>query len=148
MRIAIGCDHAGFAVKESLRTYLTNKGHDIEDMGTDGPESVDYPDFVHPVCLAVNDKIVDRGILICGTGNGVAMTANKYPSIRCGLSWNSEVASLIRQHNDANILAIPGRFVSNDEASEIAEIFLTTEFEGGRHERRVGKIVPAMDQTW
>ena len=144
MRIAIGCDHAGFNLKESMKNYLVEKGYEIEDMGTDGPESVDYPDFVHPVCVAVSDGAAEYGILICGTGNGVSMTANKYPKIRCGLSWDPEVAALIRQHNNANIVAIPARFVDLNIALKIVENFFNYDFEGGRHERRVNKMTPEL----
>lgn len=138
--IAIGSDHAGFEYKESLKAYLIEKGVDVVDKGTYSSDSVDYPDFVHPVAKAVIDKSVDSGILICGTGNGVAMTANKYSEIRAGICWSKQIAELIRLHNDANVLCIPARFVSKHMMHDIASSFIETSFEGGRHKRRVDKI--------
>jgi ribose 5-phosphate isomerase B len=140
MKIAIGCDHAGFPYKDSLVAMLQGQGHMVLDFGTHSPESVDYPDFAHAVAQAVESGQAERGILLCGTGNGVAMTANKHPRVRCGLCWSEEVAALVRQHNDANILAIPSRFVTEILAQAMARIFISTEFEGGRHGRRVDKI--------
>jgi len=139
-KIAIGCDHAGFEYKESLKNFLKEKGIEIIDKGTYGPDSVDYPDFVHPVAKTVASKDVDSGILICGSGNGVAMTANKYPEVRAGICWSKEIAELIRLHNNANVLCIPARFVSQHMMFDIAQTFVETSFEGGRHKRRVDKI--------
>ena len=139
-KIALGADHAGFAYKEKVKEVLIVKGHEVLDMGTNSGDSVDYPDFIHPVAESIEKGEADSGIVFCGTGNGVAMTANKHQGIRAGIAWNTELAELIRQHNDANILAIPARFVSMDLAVQMANRFLTTEFEGGRHARRVGKI--------
>ena len=144
MKIAIGCDHAGFALKEEIKSFLTQKKVDIIDQGTDSPDSVDYPDFVHPVAIALNDGLVDLGILICGTGNGVAITANKYVNVRCALCWNPELARLSRQHNNANSLALPARFIDTLMAKKIVDAFLSSVFEGGRHERRTKKIIPEM----
>lgn len=138
--ISIGCDHAGFPFKEPIKAYLTGLGYEVLDFGTNNLTSVDYPDFAHPTAEAVEKGRAERGILICGSGNGVAITANKHPSVRCGLCWNEEVASLIRLHNDANMIAIPARFVTIETALRILHVFLTTEFEGGRHATRVGKI--------
>lgn len=140
LKIAIGGDHAAFSYKKELLVFLQNKGYEVKDFGSFSETSVDYPDFAHPVALAVENKEVDFGILICGTGNGVNITANKHQGIRSGLVWNAEVASLIRQHNNANIIALPARFISLDLAKECVEVFLTTAFEGGRHQTRVDKI--------
>ncbi|MCL4122412.1 UNVERIFIED_CONTAM: hypothetical protein GTU68_018148 [Idotea baltica] len=141
-KIALGGDHAGYELKNAVIEYLKGLQIDTEDKGPYGPDSVDYPDFVHPVCKLVLDKEVDLGILICGSGNGVAITANKYEGIRCGLCWTPEIASLTRQHNNANILALPARFIEEETAISIVKSFLISEFEGGRHARRVGKIAP------
>lgn len=138
--IAIGCDHAGFPFKNPIVTHLKSLGYEVLDFGTDGTPSVDYPDFAHPTAEAVELGKAQCGILICGSGNGVAITANKHASIRCGLAWNEEVASLVRQHNDVNMIAIPARFVTLETALKITDVFLKTEFEGGRHATRVGKI--------
>ena len=138
--ISIGCDHAGFPYKNPIIAHLKIKGYEVLDFGTNGTPSVDYPDFAHPTAEAVESGKAQCGILICGSGNGVAITANKHQNIRCGLAWNEEVASLVRQHNDANMLAIPARFVTLETALHIVNIFLETEFEGGRHATRVGKI--------
>ncbi|MBE7177277.1 MAG: ribose 5-phosphate isomerase B [Mucilaginibacter polytrichastri] len=138
LRIAIGSDHAGFELKQFMLTEL--QGMEVKDFGTHSAESADYPDFAHPVALAVEQGEADFGILICGSANGVAITANKHQGIRAGICWNAEVAGLVRQHNDANVLCLPARFISADEAKEITRIFFETGFEGGRHARRVGKI--------
>lgn len=138
LKIAIGADHAGFAYKEMLKQHLSN--HEIEDFGTFSTDSVDYPDFAHPVAKAVESKAYDFGILICGSANGVAITANKHQGIRAAICWENDLAELARQHNDANILCIPARFVSTHVAIEITDTFLKTEFEGGRHANRVNKI--------
>lgn len=140
MKIGIGGDHAGFEYKEALIKELTSRGHEVKDFGPYSKDSVDYPDFVHPLANSVENTENDLGILICGSGNGVAMTANKHQGIRAALCWTAELASLARQHNNANIIAIPARFVSYEVASEMVEIFLNTEFEGGRHQNRVNKI--------
>jgi len=140
MTIAIGCDHAGPAYKDRIIKLLKEQDIEVVDKGTHTGESVDYPDFAHPVAQLVNDGAVDLGILICGSGNGVAMTANKYSNVRAALCWTAEIAALARQHNNANIVTIPARFTSEWQATEIVKTFLAAEFEGGRHERRVGKI--------
>ena len=138
--IAIGCDHAGFPFKEPIKAHLTSLGYQILDFGTNSTASADYPDFAHPTAEAVENGQAERGILICGSGNGVAITANKHPSVRCGLCWHADVATLIRLHNDANMIALPARFITLETALHIVDIFLTTPFEGGRHATRVGKI--------
>lgn len=140
MKIAIACDHAGFEYKEKLVNYLKDKGYEVKDFGTHSPESMDYPDAVHPLASAVEAEELDKGIVLCGSGNGVSMTANKHQGIRCALCWNQEIAWLARLHNDANVCAIPARFISYEEAEEIVTRFLTTDFEGGRHQKRVEKI--------
>ncbi|PSK92019.1 ribose 5-phosphate isomerase B [Taibaiella chishuiensis] len=138
--IAIGSDHAGFKYKEQLKQYLIQKGMTVEDKGTFSEESTDYPDYAHPVATMVEEGAAAAGILICGSGNGVCMTANKHQGIRAALCWNEELAMLARQHNNANVLCMPERFVDYATAQKMAELFLSTPFEGGRHERRVEKI--------
>ena len=138
--IAIGGDHAGFEYKEAIKKVLTLGGWQIDDKGAYSLDSVDYPDFAHPVASMVEEGKAAAGILICGSGNGVAMTANKHHGIRAALCWTDELASLARQHNNANVICIPARFVSLDLAEKMVTTFLSTEFEGGRHERRVEKI--------
>lgn len=138
MKIAIGADHAGFEYKEALSAFLNDA--ELKDFGTPSADSVDYPDFAHPVAFAVEKGEFDLGILICGSGNGIAITANKHQGIRAAICWNTELASLARKHNNANVLCLPARFISIKEAQEITQTFLTTEFEGGRHANRVGKI--------
>lgn len=138
--IAIGADHAGFEVKEKLKSRLTEMGYAVRDFGTHSAESADYPDFAHPVALAVEKKEFDLGILVCGSGNGVAMAANKHQGIRAAICWTPELAALARQHNDANILCVPARQISFDVAASLTDTFLTSTFEGGRHARRVDKI--------
>ena len=140
LKIAIGGDHAGFEYKKQLTSELEAKGYEVKDFGPFSDASVDYPDHVHPLAKAVNANEFHCGILICGSGNGVAMTANKYPQVRAALCWLPELAKLSREHNDANILCIPARFVSQDTATEMVNLFLETPFEGGRHETRVRKI--------
>jgi len=140
MKLAIGADHAGFSLKEKLKKYLIEKGHEVKDFGPSSEQSVDYPDFAHPVANAVEKKEVDLGLLMCGSGNGINMTANKHQGIRSALCWNAEIAKLSRQHNNANILTLPARFIEESEAIKCADIFLSTPFEGGRHEGRVQKI--------
>jgi ribose 5-phosphate isomerase B len=138
--IAIGCDHAGFPYKSAIIQTLSDAGISIIDKGTYSLDSVDYPDFVHPVAEALEEGHAELGVLMCGSGNGVCMTANKHQSIRAGLCWSEEIAQLARSHNDANILCIPVRFVSENIAVGLVKTFINTEFEGGRHARRVGKI--------
>ncbi len=140
MKLAIGGDHAGFDYKQQIFQELAQQGYEIEDFGTHQPDSVDYPDFAHPVASFVEANPESKGILVCGSGNGVAMVANKHAGIRAALCWNEELASLARKHNDANILCIPARFVSPQMASSMISTFLSQEFEGGRHANRVGKI--------
>ncbi|WP_316825742.1 ribose 5-phosphate isomerase B [Pedobacter miscanthi] len=138
IKIAIGADHAGFEYKEILKDFLQD--YEVKDFGTYSESSVDYPDFAHPVAAAVENGEFTYGILLCGSANGVAITANKHQHIRAGLCWENEVASLVRKHNNANVLCIPARFVSEELAKQITTTFLTTEFEGGRHQNRVEKI--------
>lgn len=140
MKISIGNDHAGTNYKLELLSYLTSQGHTVINHGTDDADSMDYPDTIHPVAEDVSNHKSDIGIIICGSGNGANMTANKHTSIRSALCWNSKIAVLARQHNNANILSLPARFISLGEAKEIIDIFLSTEFEGGRHQRRIDKI--------
>ncbi|GAB1308258.1 ribose 5-phosphate isomerase B [Urechidicola sp. KH5] len=140
MTIAIGNDHAGPDYKFAIVEYLKSQGITVINHGTDSLDSVDYPDFVHPVASAVDKGEVPLGILICGSANGVAMTANKYPNVRAGLCWTKEIVELIRLHNNANILCIPARFTAIPQALEMVKTFLATEFEGGRHQGRVDKI--------
>jgi len=140
MKIAIGNDHAGPDYKFAIVKLLGDKGITVINHGTDALDSVDYPDFANPVAKAVNEGDVDLGILICGSANGVAMTANKYPKVRAGLCWTNEIVELIRQHNDANILCIPARFTAIPQALKMVDTFLNTKFEGGRHQNRVNKI--------
>ena len=143
MKIAIGCDHAGFPYKDNIVSMLQAQGHMVLDFGTNSSDSVDYPDFAHAVASAVERGEADKGVLLCGSANGVAITANKHQSIRCAICWNEEIAALARQHNDANIIALPARFVPDILAQAMVRIFLATPFEGGRHERRVEKIACA-----
>jgi ribose 5-phosphate isomerase B len=138
--IAVGSDHAGYQFKTSIVQWLKENGYEVFDAGTDSEASTDYPDHIHPVADAVEDGEAKLGIILCGSGNGAAMTANKHQGIRAALCWNTELASLARQHNDANILAIPGRFVDEELALDMVKVFLKTPFEGGRHQRRVDKI--------
>lgn len=140
MKIAIGCDHAAFSLKEKLKTYLISKGYEIKDFGCYSEERADYPDYAHPVASAVESKEFDLGLLMCGSGNGINMTANKHNGIRSALCWTAEIAELARQHNDANILTLPARYMSEEEAKKCIDIFYTTAFEGGRHSDRVKKI--------
>ena len=140
MKISIGNDHAGPDYKKAIVHYLESKGHVVTNYGTDTDASVDYPDFGHPVANDVSEGKADFGIVICGSGNGIAMTVNKHPKVRAGLCWTKEIAYLTRLHNNANVLSIPARYTSIQQAVEIVETFLTTEFEGGRHQNRVDKI--------
>lgn len=138
--IPIGADHAGYELKEKLKSYLTEKGYEVKDFGCHSEESIDYPDYAHPVASLVEETPGLKGILICGSGNGINMTANKHQGIRAALCWKNEIAALARQHNDANILVLPARFISEEEGIEMVDTFFTTEFEGGRHQNRVNKI--------
>lgn len=140
MKIAIGNDHAGTEYKLAIIGLLKSKNIEVANYGTDGTDSVDYPDFVHPVAKDVADGSVDKGIIICGSGNGASMTANKHQKVRCALCWSKEIVQLAREHNDANILSLPARFISLPQGLEMVKMFLDTEFEGGRHERRIEKI--------
>ena len=138
--IAIGCDHAGFEYKTKLVPWLNQQGWQVNDCGTYSAESVDYPDFAHPAASSVEKGESAFGILICGTGNGVCMTANKHQGIRAGLCWNTDVAKLIRQHNNANMICIPARFVALAAAQDMITAFMETAFEGGRHQNRINKM--------
>lgn len=144
MKIAIGNDHAGTAYKFEIKEVLESEGIEVINYGTNEENSVDYPDFVHPVAKDVNNEEVSLGILICGSGNGVCMTANKYKNVRAGLCWTKEITELTRQHNNANILCIPARFTSLPQAVEMVKTFINTPFEGGRHQNRVDKIPMCM----
>jgi|TARA_A100001011_G_scaffold360563_1_gene407963 ribose 5-phosphate isomerase B len=140
MHISIGNDHTGPELKKQVFSLLNSLGHTYTNHGTDTNDSVDYPDFIHPVAVDVREGIATLGIIICGSGNGANMTANKYTEIRSALCWTAELSALARQHNNANILSIPARFVTTDVAKEMVKMFLKTEFEGGRHQNRVNKI--------
>ncbi|MDI9340045.1 MAG: ribose 5-phosphate isomerase B [Sediminibacterium sp.] len=140
MKLAIGSDHAGFELKEQLRSYLQEKGIDHTDKGCYSSERADYPDYGHAVANDVLAGTVNFGIVICGSGNGINMAANKHKGIRAALCWNAEIAGLARQHNDANILTLPGRYISLEEAKKCVDVFLSESFEGGRHQGRVEKI--------
>ncbi len=139
-QIAIGSDHAGFELKEYIKTTLNQSGYTFLDFGTFSEASMDYPDIAHPVANAVQSGECNNGILICGSGNGVAIVANKYKGIRAAYCWNEEITKLARQHNDANIIVLPGRFISKEQGAQFVSVFFNTEFEGGRHQRRVEKI--------
>jgi len=139
-KIAIASDHAGYLLKEKLLKHLINDGYEVKDFGCFSEESVDYPDFGHPLATSVSSGEFESAISICGTGNGINMTVNKHPGIRSALCWNEEISRLARAHNDANICALPGRFISESEAYLIVKTFLNTDFEGGRHKRRIDKI--------
>ncbi|MBX2939608.1 MAG: ribose 5-phosphate isomerase B [Ferruginibacter sp.] len=138
--IAIGCDHAGFDTKEELISFLEGENMTFKDFGTYSRDSVDYPDFAHPVAIAVENGEAAFGILLCGSANGVAITANKHQGVRAAICWGEELAELARKHNDANVLCIPARFVSEGDAEKMLDIFMNTAFEGGRHALRVDKI--------
>ncbi|MEA2042665.1 MAG: ribose 5-phosphate isomerase B [Bacteroidota bacterium] len=139
-KIAFACDHAGVKIKKFLMQNLESAGHSTKDFGTFSEESVDYPDFAHPMAAAVENNEYDFGVSLCGSGNGINMTVNKHQGIRSALCWNVEISELARAHNDANICAIPARFVSEEEAQKILDAFLRVEFDGGRHQRRIDKI--------
>ena len=140
MKIAIGADRAGFELKKVIINFLKEKGHAVEDFGCYSDESIDYPDYAHPVCESIENGKNEQGVLICGSGNGISMSANKHQNIRAALSWTPELAELGRLHNDANIIALPARYISEELALKCIDIFLKTEFEGGRHADRVKKI--------
>lgn len=133
-------DHAGFAMKESVKKFLLKNGYAVNDFGTNSEESVDYPDYIHPLASEINKGEIEHGIILCGSGNGVSMTANKYPNVRAALCWSEIIAQFARKHNDANVLSLPARFISEDEAEKIVCTFLKTDFEGGRHKERIDKI--------
>jgi ribose 5-phosphate isomerase B len=139
-RIPIAADHAGFAMKEKLERVLHDLGYEVEDLGTDSPTSTDYPDYAHPLARAVSEGTARRGVLLCGTGLGMSYVANRYPGVRAAVVWSREIAELSRKHNDANVLVLPARFVSDGDSVAILKTFLETEFEGGRHANRVDKI--------
>ncbi len=140
MKVGMASDHAGFELKAALKEYLSAKGYEVLDYGTDSGESVDYPDFAHPLADAVEKGNVSFGIAICGTGNGICMTANKHQGVRGALCWIPEIAALAKQHNNANVLAMPARFISVEQAKEILDAYMNASFEGGRHQRRIDKI--------
>lgn len=140
MKISIGSDHAGFAYKEAIKLHLEKAGHQVTDCGTFTEASCDYPDYAHAVAASVEKGETEKGVLICGSANGVCITANKHAGIRAALCWEKEIASLARAHNDANVVCLPARFISLESANEITDIFMSTPFEGGRHANRVNKI--------
>lgn len=140
MKLALGSDHAGFVQKEMLRAWLSAQGYEIQDFGTYSADSMDYPDVAHPLAAAVEKGESDLGILLCGSANGVCITANKHAGVRAAIAWLPELAELARQHNNANVLCLPARYITGEQAQEIASIFLQTDFEGGRHQARVSKI--------
>ena len=141
--IAISCDHAGFDLKERVKQELVAKGIEVKDYGPQTADRMDYPDAIHPLAEAINEGEIESGIIICGSGNGVAMTANKYENVRAGLSWTPEIAEMTRLHNDANVLSLPARYISEETALACVNMFLETSFEGGRHATRVEKIAKA-----
>lgn len=140
MKIGIACDHAGYEAKEEIIKHLQENGHEVTNFGTNSSESMDYPDTAHPLAFAIENNELEMGISICGSGNGINMTANKHQGIRAALCWNAEISKLAREHNNANICSLPARFISIKEAMQIVDVFLTTEFEGGRHQRRLDKM--------
>jgi ribose 5-phosphate isomerase B len=139
-KVAIGADHAGYEYKEKLKQWLLANGYEVKDFGTTSPESADYPDFAHPVADSVENNQSMLGVLVCGSANGVAITANKHSGVRAAICWNEELAALARQHNNANVVCLPARYIDIDLAVKIMDRFLHENFEGGRHERRVNKI--------
>jgi len=147
MKISIGADHGGYEIKQSLQRWLNSKSVTVKDFGSYNSESVDYPVYAHLVAKSVQNNECDFGILVCGSGQGMAITANKYNKIRAALCWDKTIAALARQHNNANVLVIPGRFVCSDQAIEITKVFLSTIFEGGRHQKRVDLIVQNLNST-
>ena len=143
--IPIASDHGGFDMKKYITDQLLSTGYDVKDFGTYSNESVDYPDFIHPLAKEINNGNYKLGIIICGSGNGAQMVANKYANVRAALCWSEEITKLARQHNNANILSLPGRFLEPEFAMKLVRIFLTTEFEGGRHQGRIDKIIYQQD---
>jgi ribose 5-phosphate isomerase B len=139
-KILIAADHAGYEMKAAVEKILKERGLEYEDMGTNSPESTDYADYAHPLAEKISDGEAERGILLCGTGLGMSYAANRHPHVRAAVVWSPEIAALARQHNDANVLVLPSRFISNKQAEEIVDAFLDSKFEGGRHARRVDKI--------
>lgn len=139
-KIGIASDHAGYEMKEFLVGYLGSRGYEVLDFGTDSPESVDYPDYAHPLARAIESGEFTEGVALCGSGEGMTITLNKHQGIRAGLAWIPEIARLIRQHNNANVIVLPARFINNDEAVALLEAYFESEFEGGRHQRRIDKI--------
>ena len=139
-KIGIACDHAAYELKEFLVGYLSTKGFEVTDFGTHSEESCDYPDFAHALGAAIDDGTLERGVALCGSGEGISMTLNKHQKVRAALCWIPEIAKLSRQHNNSNVLCMPARFISNDEALAMLDIWLDTEFEGGRHQRRLDKM--------
>ena len=140
MKISIACDHGAFDLKNDVKAHLTAQGHEVIDFGCHSEERCDYPDFAHPLANAIEESVVNFGIALCGSGEGMAMTLNKHKGVRAGLAWRKEIAELIKQHNNANALVLPARFISNDEAVELVDTFIAAEFEGDRHVQRVAKI--------
>jgi ribose 5-phosphate isomerase B len=138
--IAIGCDHAGYELKEYLKSELEQRGYHFKDFGTNSETSVDYPDFIHPLAQSIQQGEIELGLIMCGSGNGVSIVANKHSKVRAAMAWNTELASLARQHNDANVLGLSARFIAKEYALEIVLSFLQADFEGGRHQKRVDKI--------
>lgn len=140
MKIAVAADHAGVVYKDRLKQYLEGKGFEVMDCGTQGTDSVDYPDFAHQLGQAIDEGICERGIVVCGSGNGITMTVNKHQKVRAALCWSKQIAELARLHNDANVCGLPARFIAYELAEEIVATFFSTDFEGGRHQKRVAKI--------
>jgi ribose 5-phosphate isomerase B len=143
--VVIAADHGGYKLKELLKEKLNKEGYVVKDFGTNSEESVDYPDYIHPLASAINKGEFKQGIILCGSGNGAQMTANKYPNVRAALCWNEEQAKLSREHNDANIMSLPGRVLDVETAWKMTKLFLNTDFEGGRHTRRVNKIAQILN---
>lgn len=139
-KIALGSDHAGFELKNRIKQKLVSLGFSVQDFGTDSSLSMDYPDVAHPLAIAIENNIFQLGILLCGSGNGVAITANRHQGVRAAICWLPVLASLARQHNDANVLVLPARFINEEQAFEIVDTFLSSSFEGGRHQQRIAKI--------
>jgi ribose 5-phosphate isomerase B len=141
LQLSIGCDHAGFDYKDAIIAHLSEQGHTVQDFGTYSTDSVDYPDFVHPVAESIEKGNAQLGILLCGSANGVAITANKHKTIRAAIVWQNDLAALARQHNDANVICLPARFISQQNAIQFVDTFLQSTFEGGRHQQRVNKMI-------
>ena len=139
-KLGIACDHAGYEMKKKVKEHLEAAGYEVQDFGTNSAESVDYPDFAHPLAEAVEKGELDLGFTLCGSGNGISMVANKHQGVRSALCWNREISALARQHNNANVCSLPARFITEEEAMKIVDTFVSTGFEGGRHEGRVKKI--------